>query len=952
MAALIATAAWLPAGIGATPPARDNRPLAVEVSTDHYPYSFVEHGELQGFAVDVLDAVGRVMDLHWRRVPTRSPEAAPPPSVDPGISVEQLVTQAPEAREHVDVSVPYLTLQGAVFVRAGEPRFHTGEELRKAARIGTGIAGYNYALRHGFRSEQFVLLSAEECLRQLAAGRLDAVMLSRLTGLSTLHRVGLQGVEARAGMTDDFVLHFCFGVRRGDQRLLDQLNEGLAILFQTGEYERIYRKWFRRFEPPGFTREQVVGYVAAALATALVVTFWALVRQRQLRRRIARQAAELAESRTFLAEAQRFAQLGHWQGTLLDPRRTVWSDEMYRIFGRDRALGPPAHLNELLSYVVPAHRERWRELIERLINKGQPYSVDLDLDGPPPERRTIHVRARVVSQPDHGAGDIFGTVQDVTATRIAATALHESEELLRALYDNLPHALGVVERRNADWLVVALNPEAQRLFGRDPTTSLPQPLRALHLPAETEREWRERFERCAAANGPVKIESGKGDRHFVTTLVPLGHPAQHLRCCFLVEDVSERRRQDAEIAQGRRLRALGELVGGIAHEFNNLLTPILIKADQLRAEWSRYPNLQEDLQLIVATARRSADLTRRLLAFGRQVDRRVEVFSLATVVASDIELLRHTIDRRIEITSGLPADLPPLFLCANDVHQILLNLLLNARDTLTEKLGRPRPSNWRPTIRIEASRAPAGSVVPLAATSLPPPREWIVLAVRDNGLGMSANVLERIFEPFYTTKEVGQGTGLGLATAWHLTSELGGRLEVESVLGEGSMFQLSLPVLSPPAKPPADQAAAPQTGTDRALRILLVDDEPAIARLLVGVLQRSGQIVTVLHNGHDAWARLASAPQDFDALVVDLNMPGMTGLELVRRARTLRFRGPILVMSGRVTDDENIELAALDVAILHKPFTAEKFLAAFQAHVRAATRCHEMRRRQNDRNQS
>jgi CheY-like chemotaxis protein len=226
---------------------------------------------------------------------------------------------------------------------------------------------------------------------------------------------------------------------------------------------------------------------------------------------------------------------------------------------------------------------------------------------------------------------------------------------------------------------------------------------------------------------------------------------------------------------------------------------------------------------------------------------------------------------------------------------------------------------------------PADAIVPFVSSAGPPVQAWIQLSIRDNGAGMNPGVLERIFEPFYTTKEVGHGTGLGLATVWHFITELGGRIDVESEVGKGSAFHVSLPV-----RPPAEPAATEKTqglsgGTPepaRRRRLLVADDEEAIAQLLVRVLRRQGHEVVLVNNGLDAWAQISATPEAFDLVMMDLNMPGLNGLELARRARALPFNRPLVLMSGRVNDEERAEMEQLRIdAILAKPFDIDALLA-------------------------
>jgi len=199
---------------------------------------------------------------------------------------------------------------------------------------------------------------------------------------------------------------------------------------------------------------------------------------------------------------------------------------------------------------------------------------------------------------------------------------------------------------------------------------------------------------------------------------------------------------------------------------------------------------------------------------------------------------------------------------------------------------------------------------------------------------MTPAVVERIFEPFYTTKQIGQGTGLGLATVWHVVAEFGGRVDVESTPGEGTAFHLSLPVRSRPARDGSLHpfgAGAPAAPA-KPRKLLLAEDEEPVSRIVTALLRREGHTVVLATDGHNAWQQLSAAPAEFDAVIMDLNMPGLSGLDLARRARALPYDRPLVVMSGRVTEDERLELARLRIdAIINKPFTLEMLRAMLES---------------------
>ena len=632
------------------------------------------------------------------------------------------------------------------------------------------------------------------------------VFVSRLTAFSVIGRIKLKNVKLFGQPFADYEIRHCIAVHKGDAQLLARLNEGLAILHRTGEFDQIYRRWFGQFDSPRFTREQLAVYVVAMLAVALIVATWGMLRQRALRHRIAGQAAQLAEK----------------------------------------------------------------------------------------------------------------------------------EALLQALYDNIPMAMCVLERGAGGDRVLALNRQAGVLCGVSARSAVGSRLEDLNV----EREWAghlaDLLARWPVAGGLMREERRlEGTRkHHVFTLVPLAPGASgHARLCVLAEDISERRQLDEEIAQTRKLRAVGELVGGIAHEFNNLLTPVMLKAGEIQLDWAGDARLQQEVTVIIQAVQRAAELTRRLLTFGRKGDSRIGEVHLEALVAGCFALLRQTVDRRILWENAVPADLPPLWFNATDLNQVLLNLLINARDTLLEKLAR-QPAGWAPCIRVEATELPAGLVEPPGATERRRVLGWQQLSVRDNGLGITPTVRERIFEPFYTTKEVGKGTGLGLATVWHIVTEAGGRVELDSVPGEGSVFRIVLPVWPPPETPRIPVAVA-SVASEGTVRVFLAEDESLVSEALTAVLRRAGHQVTQSDNGARAWAHLEGHLGDYDLLVFDVNMPGLDGIELARRSRTSHYTGRIMIVSGRLSVPELREIDRVRVdRVLAKPFSTAEFLDAVRTCLR------------------
>ena len=395
-------------------------------------------------------------------------------------------------------------------------------------------------------------------------------------------------------------------------------------------------------------------------------------------------------------------------------------------------------------------------------------------------------------------------------------------------------------------------------------------------------------------------------------------------------DITEQKRTDAELLQSRKLRAVGEMVGGIAHEFNNLLTPMLLHAELLAFTNGGNQKLMSHLAPIRTGVDRARELTQRILTFGRRsVDAR-EFLDLEAVVRDNLNFLAQTIDRRIQIAIQPCAKAAMVWANRSDLNQLVVNLLINARDTLVEKTGKAPAADWVPQVGIvvDSLTRASGS---RDASDRHTPRCWHRLTVRDNGLGMSDEVRERVFEPFYTTKVVGQGTGLGLATAWHVSTAMGGWIEIESRPGEGSVFSVFLPAVtdrqdgiaavaprvtagSPKAEPP------PRAPTER-LRVMLVEDNDIVGQSTQELITSLGHDVELFTDGRAAWAELSKRSGGFDVVFTDLNLPGISGVELVRRLRASGHAGRVVVYSGYFSSEDRIELEAMKVDhLLPKPF--------------------------------
>ena len=411
---------------------------------------------------------------------------------------------------------------------------------------------------------------------------------------------------------------------------------------------------------------------------------------------------------------------------------------------------------------------------------------------------------------------------------------------------------------------------------------------------------------------PVEVEarlSTRGGEEFVLAIA---------------RDISERqaaaqreRLLETQLRDAQKLEAVGRLAGGIAHDFNNLLQIIRGFTDILRQDPAMSAAAREEsLAEVSRAAARASDLTRQLLAFSRREAVEMRRCQLGQCVEESLRLLRPLVGTHIRIEAEIPGNLPWVLADGGQLGQVLLNLAANARDAM------PHGGTIRLGLR-ETEFSFEGADVPAWAL----PGRGVELSFADSGEGIGPDRLSRIFEPFYTTKERGKGTGLGLAVVYGIVQQHRGRIAVESTVGQGTTFRIVLPACVPGELPPTGAAPMSAPAPTEPRRILVVDDETTILQLAERVLSGAGHLVFPVADGAAAIRTFAANVRGIDLVLLDVLMPGLTGWAVAHELRRLRPDLPILFCSGYATEEGEREIAALPGArLLLKPFTPTELL--------------------------
>jgi two-component system cell cycle sensor histidine kinase/response regulator CckA len=555
----------------------------------------------------------------------------------------------------------------------------------------------------------------------------------------------------------------------------------------------------------------------------------------------------------------------------------------------------------------PGHAEVMRELVVPVLRGGLVRAV-----------LGVGNKAVAYDEEDHAIVAAFADLAwDVVDRRRALDALSASEQRFRDLTSTLGDWVWEIDEQ---WHYTYVSDTVTAVLGHLPSEVLGRTPFELMAPEEA-RRIRAEYDALAASPAPfferesAFLHKDGTVRHCVISGVPVRGPPGGVRGWRGTgRDVTARKRAEAErehlqaqLAQAQRLESVGRLAGGIAHDFNNMLSAIIGCAEMAHDNAPEGSELRANLAEILTAARRSADLTRQLLAFARQQPIRPRALDLNDVVPSMLKMLRRLLGENVRLTFAPGPELWTIELDPSQLDQILANLAVNASDAIS-KWGEVEIQTYNRTVSV-GETARLGRVA----------GDYVVLCVKDDGAGMSPQVQEHLFEPFFTTKERGKGTGLGLSTVDGIVSQNGGFIEVSSALGMGSSFEVCFPRWLGPAARAPGPVAAPVTGGYET--VLVVEDEEALLRIVRYSLEGLGYRVLAAQAPRQALAMATAHEGAIDLVVADVVLPEMSGVEVVKRLKALRPATRALFVSGYpadVTDRQGLLPDGL--RLLSKPF--------------------------------
>jgi two-component system cell cycle sensor histidine kinase/response regulator CckA len=524
---------------------------------------------------------------------------------------------------------------------------------------------------------------------------------------------------------------------------------------------------------------------------------------------------------------------------------------------------------------------------------------------------------RIVQVPGgegEGALSFFLLLDDIPGARGDDENAH-----VHALLDSLPLGLALAD---TDGRFLFLNKVFRKTVGLGPSE---RPSWPGDLVVEDDKaavsDAVHRFGRGRAMSGDLAVRLKSNPEEPVALTVAGARGLGNAAVLLSLKDNSEEARLKREIAQATKMQAVGQLAGGVAHDFNNILTAILGTCDLMMMRHTPGDSDYDDIQQIRSNSNRAANLTRQLLAFSRQQTLRPQVLQLPDVVAEVSHLLDRLLGEQVKLEVTHGRGLGAVRADPGQLEQVIVNLAVNARDAMLAKdpAGGGRMTLQTFGVSAEDVRRMGSDVLPIG--------DYTAMKVTDTGTGIPQHLISKIFEPFFTTKEVGKGTGLGLSTVYGIVKQSGGFIFAESQLRKGTSFTIYLPVhrarpSEAPAKAKGKAKERPSelwgTGT-----VLLVEDEAMVRAVAERALTRQGYTVLVAENGEEALEILGREGK-VDLLISDVVMPTMDGPTTVREARKMHPELPILFISGYAEEQLRKSIDIPNVSFLAKPFSVQQ----------------------------
>jgi len=591
----------------------------------------------------------------------------------------------------------------------------------------------------------------------------------------------------------------------------------------------------------------------------------------------------LRDSQERLQKAQEIARMGFLDWNI-KTNEMYWSDEVYEIYGIDPK-EKKSNIDLTMQLVHPDDMDFVEKNLDMALKGVKKYDIDhrkLRSDG---GVVWVHAQAELVKDADGNPESMLGTVVDITDRKLAEEALKESEEKYRLLFENANDAIFIAQ----DEAIKFPNPKTEEMTGYTAEELENLPFISLLHPEDKEKILTRHKRRVAGEQLPSTYtyraitKAGKELWQQLNT-VPItweGNPAT----LNFVRDITIQKRLETQLQQAQKMEAIGTLAGGIAHDFNNILSPIMIHTQMVMSDLPPDSPLTHNLQEIYQSGERARDLVKQILTFSRQRKKERVPLKMGLILKEVLKLLRASLPSTMRINQFIDSKTDTILADPTQIHQVVMNICANAAHAMQTKGG---------TLDVRLTDEYLDSEATSEFDDLKA-GNYLKLTISDTGNGMEPEIMSRIFEPYYTTKEVGEGTGMGLAVVHGIVKGHDGEITVESRPGKGTTFHILFPKVDMDIVQEIKPMGEIPKGTER---ILFVDDEKSAVDAVQPMLERLGYEMNARTSSIECLEVFRAKPDNFDLVITDMTMPNMTGAELAKEIMQIRPDIPIILCTG------------------------------------------------------
>ncbi|MFP4548278.1 MAG: PAS domain S-box protein [Fidelibacterota bacterium] len=868
--------------------------LLVRGDSHYPPYEYLnESGEPEGFNIDIMRAVAEAMHMDirielgkWHVV--RS-------AIETGqADILMGMFNTEERDKKVDFAIPHFIASYAIFVKEKSEIENLDDIRNKKIIVQKNDMGHDFVLEQQLSANLVVKDTPEEGFSALVRGEGDCLVLSRLQGVIILKEKGLKSVKIVGPPI--IQRKYCMAVTEGNKELLAKLNEGLNIIKTSGEYDKIYDRWFGIYERGSVNLSTVIKWTAIIILPFIIVIVIIFFWNRTLQRRVDQRTEELEKSREDLHIT--LNSIGDAViATDIQGNITNMNPVAEQLTGYKFHDVKGHHINEVFTIINSKTGEKAINPIIKVLREKKRVGLTNHTELIAKDGNEYQI-ADSAAPIKNSAGEIVGVVlvfRDVSKEYRTLEKLKTSEANLRTVFEAARNIAFIKTDVNGKFSKIEIfSPGGEEIFGYTREEIIGKPITLLARPTDEPR-----FSEILTIDNKDKMgfdcelemvrKNGKTFPALFSTHHIFDEENRMVNALCVAIDITQQKRTQEELSKMQNIKSIGTLAGGIAHDFNNILTAIYGNISIAKLQLSHTHPVYDILNEAESSMNRATRLTRQLLTFSKGGDPHKTVVSLKDVI---VDIVNFDLSgSNVKLMMEADDDLYPVKVDKGQMQQVFSNLAINANQAM--------PDGGKVTITMRNFDASKEPVPGLSGGA------YLKITFKDEGSGIKKEYLDQIFDPYFTTKST--GSGLGLATVFSIINKHNGRIIVDSELNVGTNFTIYLPAAK--SSKYTEETKIDEQDREQVeykTKILIMDDDKSIRNLVMSMVRSLGMKVVAVDDGHAAVQEFKEAIDEgepFDLVILDLTIPGgMGGKETCAAIQAVAPKAKIIVSSGYAND--------------------------------------------------